>query len=135
MRKPDIDTVRDTLKALVMLAALIGGGVGIGYGIGTERARAVLLQEREDRIAEITRLQDSYRTALDAIGGRQARTADRVADAAETASTAAETAKAAATTANKAARAAGVPATAADHDRAVNNTIHSANQRIRQGSR
>ncbi|NOJ99473.1 hypothetical protein HMI51_42165 [Corallococcus coralloides] len=135
MRKPDLDIVRDTLKALLMLAALIGGGVGIGYGIGTERARTVLLQEREDRVAEIARLTDSYRAALDALGGRQTRAAEKIADAAETASTAAETAKAAATTADKAARAAGVPATAADHDRAVNNTIHSANQRIRQGSR
>lgn len=135
MRKPDMDTLRDTVKALVMLAALIGGGVGIGYGIGTERARTVLLQEREDRLAEIERLQGNYRTALDALSGRQARTADTVAAAAETAATAAETAQAAATTAGKAARAAGVPAHAAEHDKAVNNTIQRANQRIREGSR
>ncbi len=141
MRKPDKDTVLDTIKALAILVVLVGGAAGIGYGIGTERARVLLVDERQDRIKEIDRLQRTHQQALDVITGRAARTADTLAAVADTAATAAETAKdaaatadKAATTAGRAAKAAGVPAAALEHDRkAINGTINRANERIREG--
>ncbi len=90
MRKPDMDTVRDTIKALAILIVLVGGGAGIGYGIGTERARVLLVDERQDRLQEIDRLQRTHQRALDIIAGRQERAADTLAAAADTAATAAE---------------------------------------------
>ncbi len=136
MRKPDMDTVRDTIKALAILIVLVGGGAGIGYGIGTERARVLLVDERQDRLLEIDRLLRTHQRALDVITGRQERAADTLAAAADTAATAAETAQAAATTAGKAAKAAGVPAAALEHDRkAINTTINRANEKIREGTR
>ncbi|ABM32374.1 hypothetical protein QRO08_15730 [Paracidovorax citrulli] len=135
MRKPDMDTVRDTIKALAILIVLVGGGAGIGYGIGTERARVLLVDERQDRLQEIDRLQRTHQRALDIIAGRQERAADTLAAAADTAATAAETAQAAAATAGKAAKAAGVPPAVPEHERkAINATIQRANERLRKES-
>jgi len=116
--------------------AEVSGAAAIGYGIGTERARVLLVDERQDRLQEIDRLRRTHQRALDIITGRQERTADTLAAAADTAATAAETAQAAATTAGKAAKAAGVPAAALEHDRkAINSTINRANEKIREGAR
>lgn len=131
MQKPDRHVIVDICKAMCMLVALVGGGIGIGYGIGTERARGLLIDERQDRLAEIGRLQQAHQTALNVITGRQQRAADTLASAADTAAVAAETAQAAATTAGKAAKAAGVPAAAIEQDRkALNSAIGKANARI-----
>ena len=136
MQKPDYHTIRDTLKALCMLAVLIGGGMGIGFGIAIERTRDLLVDERRDRLAEIERLQEAYGRRLGSLGADVRTAATAAADAAGTAAAASETAQAAAATAGKAAKAAGVVPAAIEQDRkAINNAIGKANARIGEGAR
>ncbi len=124
------------LHTAIVVGGLLGGGISVGYYFGMQ-------SQRDDSLAEIARLQQSHYAALDALAGRQARTAARLdtaattlSEAAGTAAVAAETAQAAAATAGKAAKAAGVPAAAIEQDRkAINSAIGKANARIGEGAR
>lgn len=136
MQKADLHRVRDLAGGMLLLATLLGSGAGLGYWLGTESMRDLLVEARQSHVDEIKRLQDSHRTALQAVSGRLLQAAENTAQAADTAAAAAETAQAAATTAGKAAKAAGVPAAVLEHDRkAINSTISRANERIREGAR
>lgn len=135
--------VRRVVDALIVVGGLIGGGMAIGYYAG-------LQQEREARIAEISRMLDMHQRALYALTGRNERAAADVADAAASVSSAAETvaevagkADTAAAAAKSAARNAATAAVAAksattvqDHERrAVNNAVNRANARMQERSR
>lgn len=135
--------VRRVVDSLIVIGGLIGGGMAIGYYAG-------LQQDRENHIAEVSRLQDSHQRALLVLTGKSERAAADVADAAASVSSAAETvaevagkADTAAATARSAARTAATAAVAAksatavqDHERrAVNNAVNRANARIQERSR
>lgn len=136
MQKADLHKVRDLVGGLLLLATLLGSGAGLGYWLGTESMRGLLIEARQAHVEEIGRLQESHRTALQAVSGSLLRAAENTAQAAGTAAAAAETAQGAATIAGKAAKAAGVPAAALEHDRkAINTTINRANEKIREGAR
>ncbi|MCS4508880.1 hypothetical protein [Xylophilus ampelinus] len=136
MQKPDYRKWREVGEACILLATLLASGAGLGYWAGTERMRGMLIEDRQDHLEELQRLQDANRMALQAISGRLAQAAGSTAEAAGVAATAAETAQVAAQTASKAAKAAGVPAAAIEQDRkAINSAIGKANARIGEGAR
>jgi hypothetical protein len=131
MQKSDPHRAIDIAKACLMLVTLIGCGFGLGYWVGIERSRDMLLAERYDKVQEIERLNRAHGVALQAVSGRQALAAGRISEAADTAAAAAETAQGAAAIAGKVAKAAGVPAATIERDRkAINSTIQRANQRL-----
>lgn len=131
MQKPDFRRARDMLSGCLLLATLLGSGAFLGYWLGTENMRSMLVDARQTHIDEIGRLQEAHRTTLQAVSGTLQRAAADTAQAADTAAAAAETAQGAATIAGKAAKAAGVPAATLERDRkAINSTIQRANQRL-----
>ncbi|SFO51680.1 hypothetical protein SAMN05216567_10141 [Variovorax sp. OK605] len=132
--------VRRVVESLIVISGLIGGGIAIGYYAGVQ-------QERQARLEEIARLQESYQTALGALSGKTERSAAKVADAAASVSSAAEavaevagkadsaaaTAKTAARTAASAAvTAQSVSAAQEQERRAVNSAVTKANARIQE---
>ncbi|MCG3782783.1 hypothetical protein [Delftia acidovorans] len=131
MQKADLHKARDLAAGLLLLATLLGSGAGLGYWLGTENMRTLLVEARQAHVDEIGRLQEAHRTALQAVSGTLQRAAADTAQAADTAAAAAETAQGAAAIAGKAAKAAGLPAAAIERDRkAINSTIQRANERI-----
>jgi hypothetical protein len=73
--------VRNLAEPLIVIGGLIGGGVAIGYHAGGQ-------QERQARLEEISRPQQTYQAALGALPGKTERSAADVRGA-----TAAATAK------------------------------------------
>lgn len=131
MQKPDLRRARDMVAGCLLLATILGSGAFLGYWQGTESMRSMLVDARKAHVDEIARLQESHRTALQAVSGTLQRAAAETAQAADTAAAAAETAQGAAAIAGKAAKAAGIPAAERERDRkAINTTIQRANQRL-----
>ena len=131
---PSVETIRrwrSLGEAVALLVGMVGGGAFLGYWLGTENMRSMVVDARQAHVDEIGRLQESHRTALQAVSGTLRRAAADTAQAADTAAAAAETAQGAAAIAGKAAKAAGVPAAAIERDRkAINSTIQRANERL-----
>lgn len=88
---------RRRAETVAVLAALIGGGFGLGFVYGSRQGDEEVSMVRESHRQEITRLQDAWSGRLNALSGR-------VSDAAQIAGEAATTAQAAASTAAKAAK-------------------------------
>lgn len=123
--------VRDALTGLFVFCGLAGGGASVGYFVGVYQARA-------DHLAELERLQQSHKAALEAITGQVREAATTVTEAASTVTDVASTvdaavqradgaaaaAKSAAQNANKAASRPIVPSAT------VNQEIREANKRI-----
>lgn len=118
---------------LILVLLLTGASLGYMAGVQGSDARVAaadkrLVDERADRLSEITRLQESNSVALGALSRLSERTARKVEKAADTADTAAQRAETAAGAAKGAAsraqRSTPTPAPA------VNETVRNANRQL-----
>lgn len=95
---------RRLLETVFVCGSLFLGGFGSGYFWSTRNAESLITRQREDHLAEVTRLQEAYGGRLSSIAGRVTEAADTAASAAQTAGEAASTAQNAAQTVNQAAK-------------------------------
>lgn len=95
---------RRLLETVGVVGSLFLGGLGTGYFWSARNAEAQALRQREDHLAEIARLRETFDTSLKALAVRVDQAAGTAANAALTAGEAASTAQTAAQTANQAAK-------------------------------
>jgi hypothetical protein len=95
---------RRLFETLGVVGSLFLGGFGSGYFWATRNAEVQIARQREDHLAEISRLREVFSTSLTSLAGRVDQAAGTAANAALTAGEAASTAQAAAQTANQAAK-------------------------------
>lgn len=95
---------RRCFETFFVIAALFGGGFGLGFTYASRVDDNDMARMREDHLAEIGRLQQAYGGRLDNLADRVSNATDTAQTAAVVAGSAAKDAQEAATTAAKAAK-------------------------------
>lgn len=125
-------------EKVVVVCALVGSGVGLGYLMGAQGTSERLAWLQTNHVEELTRLQASHTATITALTAlirttatATARAAAKVERAADTAATAADTASDAATSAKGAAQAAKTATrNSAPPPATVNKSVKDANKQL-----